>query len=114
MCPRRHSLVCKAFCRFRPLSPRMSVVTAYMSRAVCTAAEPDDADEGARDADKESASDVDMYTQFSEGEGEGRPHPDEARGRQLSQPLSFQAHTHTALAPSQHAFIQQTPQWWRR
>ena len=117
MCPHRNRFVCKTFYTFRALSPRMSLVTAYMSCKFCTAAEPDDADEGAWDAHKD-ASDVDMYTQFSEGEGEGEgerwPYPDEARGRQLSEPLFFHAHTHTAPAPSQHAFTQQTPQWWRR
>ena len=41
-----------------------------MSRAFCTAVEPVYDDEGVRDADKESPSDLDMYTQFSQGEGE--------------------------------------------
>ena len=101
-------LVCKAFCTFRALSPCMSLMTACMSYAFCTVAEPDDAD--AWDADN-NASDVAMYTQFSEGEMEGEtegwgeeegwPDPDEARGRQLSQPLFFNAHTHTAPAPLQ-------------
>ena len=66
------------------------------------------------ESDKGSASDLVMYTQLFEGEGEGWPDPDEARGPQLSQPLFFHAHTHTAPSPSQHAFTQQTPQWWRR
>ena len=92
----------------------MSVVTACICCALCTAAE-DDAH--AWDADMD-ASDVDMFTQFSEaegegeGEGEGWPDPDESRGRQMSRPLFFHTpHTHTAPAAS---FTQQTPQWWRR
>ena len=97
----------------------MSMVTACMSYAFCTAAK-DDADAWYADMD---ASDVDMFTKFSEaegeGEGEGRgegsgwPDPDEARGRQMSQPLFFHTpppHTHTAPA----AASQQTPQWRRR
>ena len=59
--PRRHRLVCKAFCWFRAPTLCMSPVTTYMSRAFCTAAEPDTADEGVWDADKDSASDLDMY-----------------------------------------------------
>ena len=110
--------MCKAFYTFRVLSPCMSLVTACMSCALCTAAELDDAD--AWDADMD-ASDVEMYTQFSQAEGEGEgeewgagegsPDPDEACGRQLSEPLFFHAHTHTAPAPSDHAFTQHTPQW---
>ena len=81
--------------------------------------------EGYRDS-----SDVDMFTQFSEAEGEGEGgkgwgggegwgdgsgwlDPDEARGRQMSQPLFFHTpppHTHTAPA----AASQETAQWWRR
>ena len=71
--------MCKAFCTFRVLSLPMSLVTAYMSRAFCTAAEPDYRDVGVWDADKDNASDLDMYTQFSEGKGEGWPDPEEAR-----------------------------------
>ena len=112
-CPRHHRLVCKAFCTLRVLSLRMSLVTAYKSRACCTAAEPHGVDEGVWDADKDSASDLNMYMQFSEGKGEGWPDPDEARGRRLSQPLFFRVHTHTTPSPLQHAFTQQTPQRWR-
>ena len=67
LCPRRHRFVCKAFCTFGVLSPCTSLVTACMSCVFCTAAE-DDAD--AWDADMD-ASDVDMFTHFSEAEGEG-------------------------------------------
>ena len=103
----------------------MSLVTACMccmSCVFCTAAEDD--------PDAWDASDVDMFTQFSEAEGEGEggeawgggegwgdgsgwPDPDEARGRQMSQPLFFHTpppHTHPAPA----AASQETPQWWRR
>ena len=66
-----------------------------MSRAFCTATEPDYADEGVWDADKDSACDLDMYAQFSEWEGEGWLDPDEARRRQLSSPLFVHAHSHT-------------------
>ena len=43
-----------------------------MYRAICIATEPNYDDEGVWDADKDSASDWDMYTRFSEGEGEGK------------------------------------------
>ena len=111
--PRRHRVVCKAFCTFRVLSSRMSLVTAYTSRAFCTAAEPNYGDEGVWEADKDSASDLDMHTQVSEGEAEGWPHPDDALRWQFSQPLFFHAHTRTTPSPSQHAFTRQTPQRWR-
>ena len=94
--------------------PHMSLVTAYIFGAFCTAAKPDYADESVWDADKDNNSDVDVYTQFSEGDGEGWPDPDEARRRQLFQPLFFHEHTYTAPSPSQHALTQQTPQSWRR
>ena len=88
--------MCKAFCTFRALSLRMSLVTAYMSRALCTAAEPDYDDEADWDADKDSASDLDMYMQLSEGEGAGWPDPDEARGRQLP------SHCFSTRTPTPH------------
>ena len=100
----------------------MSVVTACMYYAFCTAAKDD--------PDASDAIDVDMFTQFSEAEGEGEGRegwgggegwgegsgwqdPNEARGWQMSQPSFFHTpppHTHTAPA----AASQQTPQWWRR
>ena len=103
----------QTFCTLFALSPGMSLVTACMccmSCVFCTAAEDD--------PDAWDASDVDMFTQFSEAEGEGEggewwgggegwgdgsgwPDPDEARGRQMSQPLFFHTpppHMHPALA----------------
>ena len=95
VCPRCHRFVCKAFCTFCALSLCMSLVTTCMCCAFCTTAE-DDAD--AWDAHMDT-SDVDMFTHFSEaegegevegwGEGEGWPDRHEARGRQMSQPLFF-------------------------
>ena len=98
LCPWRHRFVFQTFCTLCALSPCMSLVTACMSCVFCTAAEDD--------PDAWDASDVDMFTQFSEvkGEGEGGEgwgdglgwsDPDEARGRQTSQPLFF---SHTATA----------------
>ena len=63
LCPRRHRFVCKTFCVLCALSSRMSLVTACMFRAFCTAAEDD--------PDAWDASDVDMFNLFSEAEGEG-------------------------------------------
>ena len=105
-CSRRRHLV------FRALSLRVSSVTAYMSRALHTAVERGFDDEGVWGADKDSTKELDMYTQLFEGEGEGWTDPVEAGGRQLSQALFF--NTHTAPSPSQPAFTQHTPQWWRR
>ena len=102
-CPRRHRLVCKGFCTCRALSLRMSLVTAYMSCAFCTTAERDYDDEGVWDADKNNTSDLDVYTRFFEGEGEGWSDLDEARGRQLSRPLFFHTHRHAAPSLSHHA-----------
>ena len=110
---------------FRALSPGMSLVTACMCCMSCMFSTAAEDDPKAWDA-----SDVDMFTQFSEAEGEGEggegwgggeglgvgsgwPDPDEARGRQMSQPLFFHTpppHTHPAPA----AVSQETPQWWRR
>ena len=56
------------------------MVTAYMSHVFCKVAEPDYTEEGFSDADKHSASELDMYTKFSEGEREGWPVPEETRG----------------------------------
>ena len=106
--PRRHRVVFRAFYTFRALSLRISVVSACMSRALCTAVEPDYDDEGVRDADKESASDLDMYTQSSEGEGEEWASRDETRGRQLTQQLFSHTHTQIAASSLQHAFAQHT------
>ena len=90
LCPWRHRFVFQMFCTLCAPSPRMSLVTACMSCiscVFCTAAEDD--------PDAWDASDVDMFTQFSEAEGEGEggegwgggegwPDLDEARGRQMS------------------------------
>ena len=97
-CPRRHELVCNAFCWFRALCLRMFLVTAYMFQPFSTSPEPDYDDEGVWNADQDRPSDLDMHTRFSEGEGDGWSDLDEACGRQLSQPLFFHAHSHRTIA----------------
>ena len=62
-CPWRHRFVFQTFCTLYALSPRMSLVTACMSFVFSTAAEDD--------PDAWVASDVDMFTPFSEAEWEG-------------------------------------------
>ena len=119
LCPRRHRFVSRASDSFRTLSPGMSLVTAGMCCMSCMFSTAAEDDPGAWDA-----SDVDMFTQFSEAEGEGEggegwgdgsgwPDPDEARGRQMSQPLfSHTPPPHTHPAPA--AASREMPQWWRR
>ena len=68
-CPRLNRLVCKAFCTFRVLFLRKSLVLAYMSRAFCTTAKRDYYDEGVWDADNGSASDLDMTRSSPKGKG---------------------------------------------
>ena len=120
MCPWRHRSVFQTFCTLFALSPGMSLVTACMccmSCVFCTAAEDD--------PEAWDASDVDMFTQFSEAEGEGEG--GEGRGGGMGRggqtpmrlvdgrcPSLFFFHTpppHTHTAPA--AASQETPQWWR-
>ena len=66
LCPWRHRFASRASYSFRALSPGMSLVTDCMCCMSCmfsTAAEDD--------PEAWDATDVDMFTQFSEAEGEG-------------------------------------------